>query len=168
MAIILNSNGVRGNFTTVSNIGLKTESSIRIPDLLKGYPFDYYVAQVKNLIASELVNNGLYEAEALAMVNTWEKSYFQTPGIRVLYIVPNNTTESILPLAVVPAPVELKRVLVGRVEIMSKNQEIAYLKTIQEGTIPQEVLSRFSEPKLRRLEKLAPEGLKSFIRRFIN
>jgi hypothetical protein len=168
MAFILNSNGIRGNFQTVGDIGLKTGSKAQVPNLNNGYPFDEYVTQVKKAIATELVRNGLFEAEAQSMVNTWEKSYFKTPGMRVLYIVPNNSTEEILPLSVKPIPTELKRVLVGRVEIMTKNQEITYLKSIQNGIIPEEVLSRFSEPKLRRLESIAPEGLKAFIRKHIN
>lgn len=168
MAIILNSDGVNGNFQVINGINIKSGRNASIPNISKGYSFQNYVNNVKNIIAEELVKNGLYEAEAIAMVNTWEKSYFKTPGMRVLYIVPNESTESILPLSVKPTPLELKRVLVGRVEIMTKNQETAYLKTIQTGSVPQELLSRFSEPKLRRLEKLAPENLKGFIRQHYN
>lgn len=167
MAIVLNSNGVRGNFKTISNIGIKSGKNQLIPDLLKGYAFDDYVSRVKTIIAAELVRNGLFEAEAQSMVNTWEKSYFKTPGMRVLYIVPDESTNSILPITVKPTPTELKRVLVGRIEIMTKNEENGYLKAIEGLVIPQEVLTRFSEPKLRRLLKIAPEKSKAFIKSYL-
>lgn len=167
MAIVLNSNGVRGNFKTISNIGIKSGKNQLIPDLLKGYAFDDYVSRVKTIIAAELVRNGLFEAEAQSMVNTWEKSYFKIPGMRVLYIVPDESTNSILPITVKPTPTELKRVLVGRIEIMTKNEENVYLKAIEGQVMPQEVLTRFSEPKLRRLLKIAPEKSKAFIKSYL-
>jgi predicted metal-dependent phosphoesterase TrpH len=104
------------------------------------------------------------------MVNTWEKSYFKTPGIRVLYIVPTDTIEAILPLSIKPVPNELKRVLVGRVEIMTKNEETNYLQLLQTSgtTINKEaVFGRFYEPKLRRLLAIAPENLKETISKLL-
>lgn len=165
MAIVLNSNGKFGNIQTITN--LNKQQKLRVPDLGKGMAFDQYIEKTKSVIVEELIKNGLYKDEAVAMVNTWEKSYFHTPGIRVLYIVPIEDTEAILPLSVKPAPSELKRVLVGRVEVMTKNEEAAYLKIIgtQTGAInTQELFGRFFEPKLRRLEQIAPQNLKEKIK----
>jgi hypothetical protein len=165
MAIVLNSNGKFGNIKTIYN--LNKQQKLRVPDLGKGMAFDQYIEKTKSVIAEELIKNGLYKDEAVAMVNTWEKSYFHTPGIRVLYIVPSEDTETILPLSVKPAPNELKRVLVGRVEVMTKNEEAAYLKIIgtQAGAInTEDLFGRFFEPKLRRLEQIAPLNLKEKIR----
>jgi hypothetical protein len=63
-----------------------------------------------------LIAAGLYEEEADAMLETWKESYFQTPGLRVFYLVPNEWTQYFLPLQI-SLPHELTRVLVGRVDI---------------------------------------------------
>ncbi len=52
----------------------------------------------------ELTAAGLYNKEALAMVNTWRTSWFGENGTRLLYLVPDKLTEKLLPLAVDPAP----------------------------------------------------------------
>ena len=67
----------------------------------------------------ELTAGGLYEKEALAMVNTWRTSWFGENGTRLLYLVPGKLTDKLLPLAVDPAPNERVRVLVGRPETLT-------------------------------------------------
>jgi hypothetical protein len=65
---------------------------------------------------------GLFDDEAAAMLNTWERSYFQSPGMRLFYIVPQTWTDNVLPLTVVgPARVE-HRVMMGRIEIVTAAQ----------------------------------------------
>lgn len=70
-----------------------------------------------------LVAEGLYEKEALAMIQTWDSSWFREEGTRLLYIVPRELTDRLLPLTVEPAPEQMVRVLVGRLEILSADEE---------------------------------------------
>jgi hypothetical protein len=65
-----------------------------------------------------LVNQGLYPDEAHAMVETWRDSWFEE-GSRLIYIVPRGFIDDVLPLAVNPAPGQMVRVFVGRVEIVT-------------------------------------------------
>ena len=165
MAIVLNSDGIKGNIQAIYNLS-KTQK-VQVPDLKAGLSFESYIQKTKTIIVNALINEGLYNDEAYAMVNTWEKSYFHTPGIRVLYIVPNENTESILPLTIKPTPNEVVRVLVGRIEIMTKNEEVSYLKMLENESVtvnPQVTFGRFFEPKLRRLEQIAPLSLKEKIK----
>lgn len=69
-----------------------------------------------------LVANGLFEKEADAMLNTWRDSWFEE-GLRIFYLMPGKTTESILPILIEPKPSELVRVLVGRTEIITPDME---------------------------------------------
>ena len=85
-------------------------------------------ADVKSEIKDSLVKAGLFEDEALSMLNTWDKSYFHTTGERLLYILPTSWTEKILPLSVTPAPSKLVRVLIGRIELFSQRAQKAYVK----------------------------------------
>jgi hypothetical protein len=82
------------------------------------------VAPIKGEIEAMLVANGLYPAEATAMVSTWGDSWFQE-GTRLFYILPASAVDAILPLDVVPTPASVVRVFVGRVELMSDATRLA-------------------------------------------
>jgi hypothetical protein len=69
-----------------------------------------------------LVEQGLYEKEAAAMVKTWRDSWFEE-GLRVFYILPRRATDTILPITIKPQPSELARVFVGRAEIITPEME---------------------------------------------
>jgi hypothetical protein len=65
-----------------------------------------------------LVGQGLYRDEAHAMVETWKDSWFEE-GSRVIYIVPRGFIDNVLPLTIDPAPGQIVRVFVGRLEIVT-------------------------------------------------
>ena len=123
------------------------------------------VDQAKQQVAASLATAGLYPKEARAMVNTWEKSYFRTEGLRLLYILPRPKVDEIIPIQVQPAPEQLVRVMVGRVEVLTPSTErrieqaVADLGTddpLVRKTAQAELgqLGRLREPVLRRLAAL--------------
>lgn len=67
----------------------------------------------------ELQAQGLYEDEAIAMVKTWSRQWFHSPGTRILYLLPRPWIDRMLPLDVTPDPQEMVRVLLGRLEILT-------------------------------------------------
>lgn len=110
-----------------------------------------------------LVQSGLYRKEATAMVSTWEKSYFLNDGLRVLYILPRKWTDELLPLDIKPQPQDLVRTLVGRVEIMPKQEERGLLASFRQALEERQpynlkALGRMKEAKLRRLHELAGDA----------
>ena len=52
------------------------------------------------------------------MIETWRDSWFEE-GLRVFYLMPRRSVDTVLPLDVDPAPAAIERVFVGRVEILS-------------------------------------------------
>lgn len=94
------------------------------------------------------------------MVKTWEASWFaeRGTGTRVLYTVPRPITDSILPLTITPTPDETVRVLVGRIDVLTPEQEEAIASMLpSEGTrMPLEqarqmrALGRFLQPTVER------------------
>lgn len=70
-----------------------------------------------------LMDAGLYEREAKAMLSTWEESYFKKPGFRVFWIVPVEEVDKLLPIKIEPRPTEIKRVFVGRSDILTPTFE---------------------------------------------
>jgi hypothetical protein len=114
-----------------------------------------------DLVESDLVAAGLFPKEARAMVNTWRRSYFETEGFRVLYAVPRTLVDRLLPLSVEPPPRDTVRVLIGRLDILTPEQEREVQRVVREiATLgeAQERLGRFAAPMLRRIVQIAPDG----------
>ncbi len=80
-------------------------------------------ADLAEVMVKQLTAAGLYEKEARAMVKTWESAWFGEDGTRLLYLVPRARTDELLPLTVEPKPDEVVRVLVGRHDFLTPEQE---------------------------------------------
>jgi hypothetical protein len=80
--------------------------------------FESLRADLEDLLASQ----GLYRDEAHAMLETWGDSWFEE-GSRLIYIVPRAYIDLILPLSINPAPSQLARVFVGRIELITPASE---------------------------------------------
>ena len=77
---------------------------------------------MRDMVAA-LVEQGLFEKEARAMVNTWQDQWFAEEGTRVLYLLPRAWTDRKLPLQISPQPDEVVRVMVGRAELITPTNE---------------------------------------------
>jgi len=70
-----------------------------------------------------LVEAGLFEDEAAAMIKTWEHSYFNSKGCKVFWICPKKFVDELLPINIQPQPKHINRVFVGRSEIVTPVEE---------------------------------------------
>jgi hypothetical protein len=77
---------------------------------------DAVLPRLREAMHAALVARGLYADEATAMLETWKNSYFNQPGLRVFYIVPDEWTSFYLPLEI-STPHTLSRVIVGRIDM---------------------------------------------------
>src|SRR5207253_2073836 len=135
---------------------------------------DAYAQDLAKAMVTELDKAGLYHDESVAMVKTWARQWFRTPGVRVLYLAPQAWTDAQIPLTIDPAPQELVRVMVMRVEALTPVLEHADMEAMKslggtDATRAQAAahfqgLGRFAEPRLRRAisqaGELAPDGAK--------
>lgn len=95
-----------------------------------------------------LVAQGLYVDEAQAMVETWRGSWFEE-GSRLIYILPEKFVNGILPLSVQPAPAQISRVFVGRLELVTPATEKAVETAFaSRDNVTLEKYGRFLEPIL--------------------
>jgi hypothetical protein len=93
-----------------------------------------------------LVAEGLYPREATAMVETCRDSWFEI-GTRLFYIVPKPAVEAVLPLAIEPAPAEIARVFVGRLEVITPAVQADVERAIRMNHLPALIqYGRFLEP----------------------
>jgi len=77
--------------------------------------------QLEAAMHSALVADGLYPDEATALLTTWQRSYFTSPGLRLFYLVPRVWTDHYLPLTL-SGEAEVNRVMIGRLELISDEQ----------------------------------------------
>ena len=103
----------RVRFARMEPIGPRSAIEIDLPTM------ESTVDRLAEATVRELAAAGLYQKEALAMVNTWCASWFGENGTRLLYLVPGKLTDELLPLSVDPPPLERVRVLVGRLETLT-------------------------------------------------
>jgi hypothetical protein len=90
------------------------------------------VTALKRALERVLIANGLYRKEAEAMVATWTDSWFEE-GTRLFYIAPRRTVDQVLPLTVTPAPDEVQRVFVGRIELVTAEARQAVRRALAAG-----------------------------------
>ena len=121
-------------------------------DLTPASDLGQFELSIAPKLVSALEKAGLYNDEARAMVNTWRLSYFHTEGLRILYILPRAEVDALLPIQISPKPVELERVLVGRVEVLTSFEEQAMITNFSKTSTSLE--GRFKEPKQLRVQEL--------------
>jgi hypothetical protein len=124
-----------------SEILARTSAAFAPEDFSAGN-FDKLKASLK----SALVSEGLYDDEAQALLNTWQVSYFKSPGLRVFFIVPRAWTDYYLPLQI-SLPADINRVMVGRIELVTREQRniLRQLAGLSENTIEKQALELFKE-----------------------
>jgi hypothetical protein len=126
---------------------LENEAVLEPPELTSSV--DSLSAELEHI----LVAQGLYPDEAYAMIQTWRNHWFEE-GNRLFYIVPPRFVDSVLPLAINPAPAETVRVFVGRLELFSlatQKTVAAALAANDESTLQK--YGRFLEPILQMIRQ---------------
>ncbi len=139
-----------------------------IPSMDKGQHLAEFTKTVADLLAARLTERGLYAKEARAMVNTWTTSYFQTEGVRVLFVLPQSWTDAFIPMTIVPQPKELVRVMVGRLELVTADRERLAENAVRDLADPEPARrerafrflhdqGRYVEPIIRRVVKITKD-----------
>ena len=109
------------------------------------------LSQLRNDLETALVAQGLFPKEAQAMVETWRDSWFEE-GSRLIYIVPGRAIDAVLPLEVEPAPSQVARVFVGRIELLTSETRRAVGEAItRKDWSTVERYGRFLDPILKRI-----------------
>jgi hypothetical protein len=99
-------------------------------------PIGEFVDNVAEDLRTRLVESGLFDREARAMVNTWRTSYFRTEGVRALLVMPRAWTDAFIPMQIEPIPREVVRVMVGRIELLTPERERLAEKAVQDLSSP--------------------------------
>jgi hypothetical protein len=136
----------RGGHIAYRNAGtLTTTATLERPNLNPG--------QIKTDLKADLISSGLYPKEAAAMIDTWHDSWFEE-GSRLIYILPESAVNAMLPLEIDPAPAHIKRVFVGRIELITPETKQIVSKAIDTNdTKTLALYQRFLDPISRTIGK---------------
>ncbi|HEY2951692.1 MAG TPA: hypothetical protein VGK40_03860 [Verrucomicrobiae bacterium] len=115
-----------------------TPASFRDEDFSAGN-----LAELRQLMRSAIVNDGLFADEADALLNTWETSYFKSAGLRLFFLVPRAWTDHYLPLDF-STPTQLTRLMVGRIELVTPEQR-ELLRRIAKAPILERPLPKLAD-----------------------
>jgi hypothetical protein len=100
---------------------------------------DEYRADAMSSLRSDmkqsLINAGLFDDEAEAMLNTWENAYFKSCGSRVFFIVPRTWTDAHLPIKV-SVPAKIERVMMGRIDLVTPRQRAIATQLLRDPATP--------------------------------
>ncbi|MCU0700620.1 MAG: hypothetical protein MUC96_29270 [Myxococcaceae bacterium] len=120
---------------------------------------------VRVALREALVESGLFEKEANAMLATWDDAWFDE-GLRLFYLVPRAQTDALLPLTLKPEPTRLVRTMVGRLDLMTPEQLAAMRASLEALPTNEDLLTawpelrkrhgRFTEVLVRRVTETSP------------
>lgn len=151
----------RGRFSPIGQLAANGQAEFDLSDT-RFASKESTVAALSEQMFKALCARGLHADEARSMVDTWADQWFGSPGTRVVYIVPNSYVERTLPMSITPAPDELVRVFVGRIEYLTPEEERRVEDDVRaSGSLNRDerrpamarlaAEGRFMEPKLRRI-----------------
>jgi hypothetical protein len=141
--VLFENRGGKIGYTIVRNLDKQT--TLEQPALTSDF------ASLQHSLEGLLVAQGMYAAEASAMVETWKDTWFEK-GTRVFYIVSSRTVDAILPLSVEPKPAHVSRAFVGRMEIITADMQKEVLTAIRTNDRPVlESYGRFLSPIVNRV-----------------
>jgi hypothetical protein len=177
--LILRVEGDRGAYAYRPGLEPGQSMTDVIPSMENARPLDRFIDEVADDLRRRLVESGLFDREAMAMVNTWRTSYFRTEGIRALFVLPRAWTDAFIPMQIEPTPREVVRVMVGRIELLTPDRERHAERAIRDLASPDATSrsgafaflhdqGRYVEPIVRRVLKTTEDGrVKALCRRLL-
>jgi hypothetical protein len=105
---------------------------------------DNSLATLRGEMKTSLIDAGLFDDEADAMLSTWEESYFKSPGTRVFFLVPRAWTDHVLPIKI-STDAKIERVMMGRIDLVTPRHRAILAKIL---ALPKEKQNTFDAMSL--------------------
>ena len=87
--------------------------------------------EMQKALQKYLESLGLYAKEANGMSTIWQKSYFETEGVHLIFALDKKEIDSLLPLNIHPKPKETVRVLLVHLEALLQDSEKDILALVE-------------------------------------
>lgn len=122
-------------FRTLNDVGFDDQGEANIDTLSYRFAEEEFSESNMDKLQQEmhacLVEEGLFADEAAAMLATWKRAYFQSPGLRVFFPTPREWTDRQLELEL-SVDADIERVMMCRIELITDEQR-ASLSTLAMG-----------------------------------
>lgn len=147
---------VNDSGTTIAHAPvLRAQSTLELgrPDQVQ--PTAQAAKTAKAQLTESLEAAGLFPKEAAGLVKIWGDDMFTTPGERLLYLMPSNEVERVLPLDIQPAPRQTVRTLIAWVELSTPEAEkriMGFVKQLNSQNVKER---EAAESELRKLDRFA-------------
>ena len=134
---------------------LRAEGTMELggPDQTK--PTAEAATTAKAQLIESLEAAGLFPKEAEGLVEIWGDDMFTTPGERLLYLMPSNEVERLLPLDIHPAPSQTVRTLIAWVEMSTPQAEKQIMDLVKKLGSADATERSEADKELRRLDRFA-------------
>lgn len=134
---------------------LKAQSTLQLagPEAVK--PVEEAASIAKGQLIESLEAAGLFTKEATGLVEIWGDDMFTVPGERLLYLMPNNEVERVLPLTIQPEPKQTVRTLIAWVELSTPEAEKRITDLIDKLSSNDQAERDAANKELRRLDRFA-------------
>lgn len=152
-----------GKLTTRSLATLAPDQKQRFDIALRA-DSDQTPAAASAALKESLEEAGLFPKEAASLVRIWQKALFETDGIRLLYLNPPSTTESLLPMSIDAQPAVKVRILLTLVECLRDSKENVVKALVEQLASGAFARRREAQRKLIELGPLAEKELKEALK----
>lgn len=134
---------------------LRAEGTMALggPDQIK--PVEQAAETAKVQLIDSLEAAGLFPKEAAGLVKIWGDDMFTTPGERLLYLMPSNEVERVLPLEIQPAPSQTVRTLIAWVELSTPEAEKRVMDLVEKLGSNDAKVRNAAEAELRSFDRFA-------------
>lgn len=142
---------------------LRAESTMSLGGADQIKPTKEAAKTAKAQLIDSLEAAGLFPKEAQGLVKIWGDDMFTTPGERLLYLMPSNEVERVLPLNIQPAPSQTVRTLISWVELSTPEAEKRIIDLVNKLGSNDEKERNAAEAELRSLDRFAESILQRVV-----
>lgn len=115
--------GGKGTAKYIPLLAADQKMDVDLPMPADAKPVADFAIEMRQKLAEDLEESGLFPKEAAGMTRIWQKDWFETEGVRVIYLNPPLATSSLMPVKIDPAPVESVRAYLIAVECLTDSVE---------------------------------------------
>jgi hypothetical protein len=128
--LVVNVEGGKASALYIHSIGASNDVSVDLSTFKDAKPVAVFAPMMRQRLAEYLEEAGLFPKEAAGMTRIWQKDWFETEGVRVIYLNPPLATSSLMPLRIDPPAAESVRTYLIAVECLKDSIENVIKETI--------------------------------------
>lgn len=148
----------------IRSIGASKDVSVDLSDSKDARPIAEFAPEMRQKLAEYLEEAGLFPKEAAGMARIWQKDWFETEGVRVIYLNPPLATSSLMPVRIDPQPAETVRTYLIAVECLKDSIENVIRQTIAKLGDGKYAVREAAQRKLVQLGKKAEPALRETLK----